>query len=207
MAQAILYVFVIALGLPKAVSALLIYCKAIVAGIKLDAAIAAVVQPPVAQLDAELEALDQAHEDAEKRGEGLIEARDAAERQVRASFKLVKACLETWCHSNPTLAAATIAKLHLRFQDYTRVPITGLTAFLGTLQGEILLRIPRPKGAFSVHWQYSTNGHDWTSAPDTVKASTRIAGLTSHTPFFFRHQLVTKDGTGDWSASVSITPA
>jgi hypothetical protein len=45
---------------------------------------------------------------------------------------------------------------------------------------------------------------DVESLPPSLQAKTDVAALTPTTTYFFRFRGVTKDGAGDWSASVSI---
>ena len=56
----------------------------------------------------------------------------------------------------------------------------------------------------SYEWALSTDQKTWQSLPPSLQAKTDVAALTPTTTYFFRFRSVTKDGAGDWSASVSI---
>jgi hypothetical protein len=207
MAQVVMLLFVVVMSLPKNAMSLWTYCLAIVAGIKLDPVHFINVNPPIAQLEAELAELSTAVVAAEKRGEGLIEAREAAALVVRKSFRLLKTYLETICEANPKLAAQLMAGIHLKLQTFGHaVAVKVFTASNTKLSGTVLLRVPRPTGSFSVHWAFSLDGKLWTSVPDTTgKASTIINGLTPNTPYFFHAQIVTTKGTGPWLECLPLT--
>jgi hypothetical protein len=57
----------------------------------------------------------------------------------------------------------------------------------------------------SYEWQYSTDGgKTWLTAPATLQAKTKIAGLVSGANVQFKYRAVTKTGEGDWSQPASL---
>jgi len=50
----------------------------------------------------------------------------------------------------------------------------------------------------------STNQTTWLDLPETVVASTEVAGLTAATIYYFRLRTVGVDGISEWSAPVSF---
>ena len=59
--------------------------------------------------------------------------------------------------------------------------------------------------ATTYYWAWSLDQKSWTSAADTTKARTTIAGLEPGSLVYFRcRALATKTGTTDWSQIVSL---
>ena len=56
----------------------------------------------------------------------------------------------------------------------------------------------------SYYWQFSLDGKSWTSAPETMKHVTVIAGLTPGQTYSFRFRALTRKGMRDWSQVVSL---
>jgi spore coat protein U-like protein len=53
-------------------------------------------------------------------------------------------------------------------------------------------------------WDYSLDLKTWTSVPQTMKASTTIAGLTMGQVYYFRFHAQTRKGVGNYSQVVSL---
>jgi hypothetical protein len=74
----------------------------------------------------------------------------------------------------------------------------------GSVSGSVNLAAKAPAHRASYAWQYSTDQKAWTSVPQTLQAKTGVSGLTAGTTYYFRVQVLTMTGEGDWSQIVSL---
>jgi hypothetical protein len=74
----------------------------------------------------------------------------------------------------------------------------------GSVSGTVNLAAKAPAHRASYAWQYSTDQKTWTSVPQTLQAKTGVSGLTAGTTYYFRVQVLTMTGGGDWSQIVSL---
>jgi hypothetical protein len=56
----------------------------------------------------------------------------------------------------------------------------------------------------SYYWQFSLDGKNWQSAPETMKHLTVISGLTSGQTYYFRFRALTRKGMRDWSPAITL---
>jgi hypothetical protein len=74
----------------------------------------------------------------------------------------------------------------------------------GGLSGAVLL-VALGAGRSAVYYfQVSTDQKTWTACPNVMKCKTTLAGLTVGTTCYFRVQVQTTKGLGDWSMVVSF---
>lgn len=68
-----------------------------------------------------------------------------------------------------------------------------------SVSGSVRLEVRHPGIAAAFYWQFSVDGVHWLDAPDTVKASQDLHGLTPGTLYYFRYRTNTTHGLSDWS--------
>lgn len=106
---------------------------------------------------------------------------------------------------NATAAAAVITSAGMLVRKVTKANKAPLAAKHGAVSGSVLLVALAVLHAKAYYWAWSLDQKSWTSAADTTKAKTTIAGLVPGTLVHFRcRALATKTGTTDWSQIVSL---
>jgi len=70
--------------------------------------------------------------------------------------------------------------------------------------GSVILTAKSAGNRASYDWQMSTDGTTWTDLESTLQAKTTVSGLTVDVRTYFRFRAILPDGTGSWSALVSI---
>jgi hypothetical protein len=74
-------------------------------------------------------------------------------------------------------------------------PVSGAAALYAASAG--------PRTAYD--WEYSTDGgKTWVTAPSTIQAKTKVAGLVPGATVQFRYRVVARTGQGDWSQPDSL---
>ncbi|MBP7497717.1 MAG: hypothetical protein KA792_08655 [Bacteroidales bacterium] len=70
--------------------------------------------------------------------------------------------------------------------------------------GTVKLTAKAVAGAGSYEWQKSNDGINWSELPGTLKATTKVEGLTIGSRVYFRCRAVLRIGNSDWTQAVSL---
>jgi hypothetical protein len=103
----------------------------------------------------------------------------------------------------PEPALAIIESSGFRSRKVVVRPKLPIEAKYGGLSGVVLLVALAARGAV-YYFQVSTDQKSWTSCPNVMKCTTTVTGLTVGTTCYFRVQIQTPKGLGDWSMPVSF---
>jgi hypothetical protein len=72
------------------------------------------------------------------------------------------------------------------------------------LSGVVLLEARAVAEVAMYYWEYRSTQENWTSIPETMKASAVISGLIPLTTYYFRFRAATRKGPIDYSQVVSL---
>lgn len=163
--------------------------------------------PSVATLKSVADALVTANAKAKNGGSIAVADRNAK----RVEAELLVDQLVTYVRVNvrvqaadPAAATAMILSSGLAIRKQTKPSKPPLAARYGPFSGEVLL-VARSLDKSAVYqWEYSLDQATWTSVPQTLKASTKVAGLTPGQVYAFRFRAQTRKGMGDYSQVVTL---
>jgi hypothetical protein len=158
--------------------------------------------PPLATVLADIAAL-QVAETALKNRLGTRADRDDKKQVVVADMGQLHGYVQTTVNANPSQAEviAADAAMTLRKKGaHSKAPL----AVKQTVSGSVQVVAKATVGAKANEWQYSTDGgKTWIDVPSTTKAKTTIPNLTPGATVMYRQRVVTKDGVGNWSQTIS----
>jgi hypothetical protein len=162
--------------------------------------------PTTAAYEKDIKAYDEAETLAGTKAVGAVALRNARRKKVIMDlFHLrdyVQGVVET--QASPADAAAMILSAGMRVRKVGKHAKPPISAKPGPSSGSVQLDA-RSVGPIAVYtWQYSLNQVDWTSAPETFKASLLLTGLTPETRYYFRFRALTRAGAIDFSQVVSL---
>jgi hypothetical protein len=161
--------------------------------------------PTLATFQANLTALSNAEAAVLARTKGAVEDRNAKLAVLKTDLENLKAYAQTVADSaNPTNAASVIESAGMTVRKVTLHDKPALGVKQGSVSGTVNLAAKAPAHRAAYAWQYSTDQKTWTSAPQTLQAKTGVSGLTAGTTYFFRVQVLTMTGEGDWSQIVAL---
>ena len=194
------------LRFPKRNTELLLFAKAVLIALTGNASFPS-PNPTLANFGNDVAALDQAQTSAATRAKGAAEARNAKRLKVKQDLHslrdYVQNVVETSQVSN-SVAAAMIVSAGFAVKIVTAPYKPTFVVENAVLPGSVTLAARRVAPNATYSWQWSSDGTNWSSAPDTVKASTVISGLTSAHVYSFRFRALSRKGQTDWSQIVSL---
>ena len=194
------------LRFPRRNLGLLLFAKAVLAALTGNASFPS-PNPTLANFGNDVTALDQAETEAETRETGAVQARNAKRLKVMQDLHYlrdyVQFVVETAGVSN-AVAAAMIRSAGFALKIVTTPWKPAFAAKNAVLPGTVTLAARRVAPNATYYWQFSGDGVNWTNAPDTVKASTVISGLTSAHTYSFRFRALWRKGQTDWSQIVTL---
>jgi hypothetical protein len=163
--------------------------------------------PSAATLEGAADGLAQANGAARGGGPASVAERNAQRKHAEGlvdqfvSFVRVTVNAEA---GDPATACAMILSAGLSVRKRSKAQKPPFTARYGGVSGEVLLVALAVAKAATYTWMYSLDQKSWTCAPQTMKASTTIAGLTRGQVYFFQFRALTRKGLGDGSQIVSL---
>ena len=161
--------------------------------------------PPLATLQANITALSNAETAVLARTKGAVQDRNAKLATLRTDLETLKSYIQGVADAaNPTNAASIVESAGMTVRKITLHDKPALGVKQGSVSGTVNLTAKAPAHRASYAWQYSTDQKTWTSAPQTLQAKTGVSGLTAGTTYYFRVQVLTMTGEGDWSQIVSL---
>ncbi len=133
-------------------------------------------------------------------------ARKAALKKIKADLKHLRDYVQGVMELQTTLAGAKMvaesAGMSLQKARVFEKPELSAknTGFTGTVTLDAKAVAPDT----TYYWQFSSDGHTWQSAPETMKHITVIQGLTAGQTYYFRFRSLTRKGAQNWSQVVSL---
>ena len=140
------------------------------------------------------------------KGMGSATVRNAKRALVKTDLKQLCAYVQKVL---PTLdsvedARSAITSVFLSIKKTLTRNKPPLAAKNGAVSGTAVLIAKSVGPSSTYYWEYSTDGKTWLKAPDTLKATTTISGLTSATVYSFRFHALTRKGPVDYSQVVTL---
>jgi hypothetical protein len=163
--------------------------------------------PSAATIRSAADGLAQANAAARGGGSAAVAARNAQRKGAEGlvdqfvSYVRVTVIAEA---GDPATAVAMIQSAGLSVRKRSKAQKPPFVARYGSVSGEVLLIALAVAKAATYTWMYSLDQKNWTTAPQTMKASTTITGLTRGQVYFFQFRALTRKGLGDGSQIVSL---
>lgn len=154
----------------------------------------------------DIEAFETAETKAAGRGKGTVAVRNAARRVVKADLHHLRDYVQGVLEALPADVdpAEVVESAFMSLKRRARRHKATLEATYGRSGGIVELLAKAVSGNATYYWEYSLDQLTWTSAPETMQASTEIAGLTPGQVYYFRFRTLTRKGKGDYSQTVSL---
>lgn len=151
-------------------------------------------------------ALEAAETKAATRAKGSAAARDAACRRVKADLHHLRDYVQGILEALPAGVdpAEVVASAFMSLKRRSRYDKAELAALHGRLSGMVLLLAKAVAEHATYYWEYSLDQITWTCAPETMQASTEIAGLVPGKTYHFRFRALTREGKGEYAQVVSL---
>ncbi|MFT3765660.1 MAG: hypothetical protein QM820_09110 [Minicystis sp.] len=155
---------------------------------------------------ADIAAFEEAETQAASRTKGAAKLRDARARKVREHLEnlrhyvqIVAAAQASYADGAAVIESAfmTVRKKPTHTRPELAVKSTGVS-------GSVQVDARAVARTATYYWQYSLDQQTWINAPDTMRARTVIAGLTSATRYYFRFRALTNSGEIGYSHVVSF---
>ncbi len=161
--------------------------------------------PTLTQLGAAITALDAAEVVATTRAKGAAQARNTLKKALVVLLKQIREYVQSIIESQigdaltiATSAGLTLAKKVVRDK-------ANLAVKQGAVAGMVELIAKAVAKSATYYWEFSLDGKTWSSAPETMKATTSIAGLTVGQTYYFRFASLTrKTAKSDFSQIISF---
>jgi hypothetical protein len=161
--------------------------------------------PPLSTVEAAIEALAEAETATRSRLLGTVPLRDEKRLALVMLLQQLRAYVQATADADVEHAVSIIESAGMAVKKPRANPGRGFAAKPGPVSGSVKLIAPKAANRAGYEWAYRLDGTDfWVSLPFTVQASTAVSGLQPGSTVHFRYRPATKDGTGDWSQSVSI---
>jgi hypothetical protein len=118
-------------------------------------------------------------------------------RQLRDNVRVV-------CEANPSIALEIAESAGMTLKG-RRAPGKALIAVIqGAVTGSVVCRAKAPGIPTNYFWSYSVDQKTWVSAPQAMKATITVSGLTAGQTYCFRYYTTTRKGQSDLSQIVSL---
>jgi hypothetical protein len=159
--------------------------------------------PPLADVQADIDALTIAQSTVLSRTYGVAKIRDGYLATVRLDLARLRSYVQTLADRvNAELAAQLIASSGFSVKRRGVHPKQRAAAIPGPVSGSVRLTAPFAGKRAAYAWQYSSASGLWTALADTIQASTRVDSLTPGSFYRFQVRALTRAGIGDWGDPV-----
>jgi hypothetical protein len=194
-----------ALNIPKTNKALITFAKAILDRLSNNPSFPN-PNPTLEVFQADITALEEAEIKAASRAKGAAAARDAKARKVKEDLHHLRDHVQSVAETqaNPATAAAIIESAFMTVRKPAARNKPELRARNTDVSGIVALFARAVAHAATYYWQFSLDQQTWTNVPETMRASTLIAGLTSARIYYFRFRALTRSGEIGFSQVVSL---
>jgi hypothetical protein len=190
-----------ALNLPRRIPDLIAYAKSVAAAMTDDPTFPNPT-PPLAAVQADLDALEVAHVRTRTRTIGTASERNAKLAVVVGHLFALRGYVQAVADVSPGLAAAVIASAGMSVKRSSGHAKGDFVAKPARTSGAVRLVARAATTRASYDWQCSTDGTLWVDLERTVRADATVSGLTAGRRYCFRYRTLTRDGVGDWSQVV-----
>ena len=159
--------------------------------------------PTLAVFSADIAAFDQAETAVESKAPGAVVQRNEKKAKVLQDLRLIRGYVQGVVETLTSDTLSAVESTGLRVKKHTLAHKQALACKDGATTGFVEI-VAKAVGAVATYfWQYSLDGKTWTSAPETMKATTSIGGLTSGQSYSFRLRTLPRAGAGDYSQVVT----
>jgi hypothetical protein len=162
--------------------------------------------PTLAVFAADVAAFEDAEIKAASKSKGAAALRDAKARKVREDLNHLRDYVQSVVEmqANPATAAAMIESAFMTVRKPAKRSKPELRATNTDVSGTVAIQAKAVAPAATYYWQHSQDQQTWSSIPETMRASTVIAGLMSARMYFFRFRALTRAGETGFSQIVSL---
>ena len=161
--------------------------------------------PPLASVEADIDALGRAQSNVLTRTRGTPEARDACLVAVRHDLQGLRSYVQSLANEADSVTAAQlIASSGLAVKRRGVHPKQRASALVGPVSGSVRLTAPFAAKRAAYGWRYAEGEGPWTELAETMQASTRIDSLTPGRLYRCQVRALTRAGIGDWSEPVVL---
>ena len=162
--------------------------------------------PTLAVYAADVDAYDKAQTLASTKAKGTATQRNTRRRKVIDDLLFFRAYVNAVVQTLSTYAdaAAVIASSGMDIRKIGRRAKGTFRARNAAIAGSVLIQANVVGHRATYYWQYSLDQKVWLNAPETMKASTVISGLTSAQTYYFRFRAITPRKAVDYSQIVSL---
>jgi hypothetical protein len=197
----------VVLRLPRDAQGLYTRGLAIWGAIKADTTRFPTTYPPAAEVDADLKALGEALQAAEKGSPSAKTALAVAADKVRQTLELLGKVVQSVVRAGPVEDAPAIISSVLMYESNVgrRSSKPELAVRDGATSGAVQLIALAVASAAAYYWEYSLDLETWTAGAPTAQARSTIAGLSPGQVYHFRFRVLKREGLmTDASSTVSF---
>jgi hypothetical protein len=196
---------VAALMLPKRGKSLVAFAKAMLDRLTNNPSFPSPT-PTLAMLQTDIAALEDAEIKAASKTKGAAAARDAKARKVKEDLNHLRDYVQSVAEAqaNPATAAAIIESAFMTVRKPANRSKPVLRARNTDVSGTVTLHAKAVAPSATYYWQFSLDQQTWTNVPETMRASTVIAGLTATRMYFFRFRALTRTREVGFSQVVNL---
>ncbi len=161
--------------------------------------------PPLATVQADIDALARAQSTVLSRAHGAASARDSHLATVRRDLICLRSYVQSLAYrADADVAAQLVASSGLFLKRRGVHPKQRAAAMAGPVSGSVRLTAPFASKRAAYAWRVSEESGPWTALADTMRASTELDSLTPGRVYRFQVRSLTATGTSDWSAPVTF---
>jgi hypothetical protein len=162
--------------------------------------------PTVAVFTAHLEAYAAAVAAAPKGGPAAKAVRASARKPVVDDLRLIQGYAQSVAimQTSAEDAIAVILSAGLVVKKIGKRAKRAFAAKNSGIPGTVLVVAEALRSQATFYFQYSLDQKTWMSAPDSMKASVTITGLTTMQLYYFRYRTLTRAGLSDFSQVVVL---
>jgi hypothetical protein len=162
--------------------------------------------PVLSVFKANLTAFQDAATKALLKTKGAVTQRRAKRRKVEADLGHLKDYVQSVVElqTDPVAAAAIIEAVLMSVRKTGKHSQPELQARNTDVSGEVALAAAAVARDAVYFWEFSLNQTNWSSVPETLRASTVITGLTPGQTYYFRFRAVTRKERKDYSQVVRL---
>jgi hypothetical protein len=193
----------VALKLPRGVSALITYALGLVTALTGNAHFAT-PSPALADITTAIGDLQTAQANL-SRTKGAVAARNDKKEALVQLLQELRAYVQKTADADPENGAAIVQSSGLPARKAVVHKARVFAARPGASSGSVEVLAPVAARRASYEWQFSTDGgKTWTESAPSMRARTTISGLPVASMVQVRFRSVTKAGPSDWSQPVTI---
>jgi hypothetical protein len=139
-------------------------------------------------------------------GKAATSARRSLKRKLATDLKHLRDDVQIVVEQQTSLADAlkVAASAGMELKKVGKRDIPELTVKSTGLPTVVELSAKAVAPNASYYWQFSLDGKNWSSVPETMKHVTVISGLTSGQTYYFRFRALTRKGMRDWSPAITL---